>query len=322
MRSPGQGTPPTSVEDLLGAELAARIERLDVASRQVFPGRLPGERRSKKRGRSVEFADYRTYTPGDDLRHIDWNVFARLDRLFIKLFEEEEDLSLHLVIDASASMDAGSPSKLLFCMRVAMALGYLGLVRRNRVSAAAFGLPGPMRRFQESRGRRAIQRLGSFLVELGESRRRAGPGEAPAQDFADSLRRAAQLPAGGGAIVLLSDFLAPEGYEEGLRALVARRGFDVYCAQVLSPGELDPDQEASGGRLTGDLRLIDAETGAAREVTITPTLVKRYKANLERHCAALERFCLARQMVYLRTASDADVETLLLEHFRLRGLLR
>ncbi|MFG0274753.1 MAG: DUF58 domain-containing protein [Phycisphaerales bacterium] len=322
MLSPGAGRRPTSVEDLVGADLMARLDRLDVASRQVFPGRLPGERRSKKRGRSVEFADYRTYTAGDDLRHIDWNVFARLDRLFIKLFQEEEDLSLHLVVDASASMDAGHPSKLLFALRVAMALGYLGLVRRNRVSASVFGLPGPMRAFQSSRGRTSVQRLGAFLLEVGEARHGAGVGDAPREDFTEAMKRAAQQPAGGGAIVLLSDFLAPEGYEDGLRALSARRGFDIYCAQVLSPGEIDPDAEGGATRLSGDLRLIDAETGSAREVTITPSLVKRYKANLESFCAGLEQFCLARSMQYLRTPSDADVESLLLDHFRRRGLLK
>jgi len=320
MLSPGAGKRPTTVEDLVGPDLAARLDRLDVSSRQVYPGRLPGERRSKKRGRSVEFADYRTYTAGDDLRHIDWNVYARLDRLFIKLFMEEEDLSLHLVIDASASMDAGDPSKLLYALRVAMALGYLGLVRRNRVSASAFGLPGRMRRMPEMRGRRSVQRLGQFLLEIAGDRHDAGVGEPARDPFGEALKRAAQAPTGGGAIVLLSDFLAPEGYEEGLRALAARRGFDIYCTHVLSPEEVDPD--GAGARLTGDLRLIDSETGAAREVTITPTLIKRYKANFERFCAELEHFCLAREMVYLRTASDEDVETLLLEHFRRRGLLK
>ncbi|MFG0305272.1 MAG: DUF58 domain-containing protein, partial [Phycisphaerales bacterium JB040] len=201
-----------TLEDLLDSRLMAQIGRLDVSSRKIFAGKLKGERRSKKRGESVEFADHRPYTIGDDLRHIDWNVFARLDRLFIKLFQEEEDLSLHLVIDASASMDAGQPSKLLFTLRVAMALGYLGLVRRNRVSASVFGLPGAVRAFQSSRGRSSVQRLAQFLLEVAEARHAAGVGEAPRETFGEALRRAAQQPAGGGAIVLLSDFLAPEGY--------------------------------------------------------------------------------------------------------------
>ena len=129
---------PRTRDELISPELSSRLDRLDVRSRKVFQGALPGERRSKRRGRSVEFDDYRTYVAGDDLRHIDWNVYARLDRLFIKLFREEEDLALHILIDCSASMDAGNPSKLIFAHRLAMALGYLGLASQNRVSVMSF----------------------------------------------------------------------------------------------------------------------------------------------------------------------------------------
>ena len=130
-------TRPASIDELLDAQLINRISRVDLASRKVFAGKLKGERRSKKRGESVEFADHRPYVVGDDLRHIDWNIYARLDRLFMKLFLEEEDLSLHLVLDASGSSDCGDPGKFLFMQRAAMALGYIGLVNYNRVAATA-----------------------------------------------------------------------------------------------------------------------------------------------------------------------------------------
>ena len=133
---------PERVDDLIGNELMARIGQLDLVSRKIFSGKIQGERRSKRRGQSVEFADFRQYVHGDDLRFIDWNIFGRLDRLFLKIFLEEEDLSLVVAVDASASMDWGDPSKFVFAQRLAMALGYIGLVNHNRVTLAAFGGQG------------------------------------------------------------------------------------------------------------------------------------------------------------------------------------
>ncbi|MBC7770933.1 MAG: DUF58 domain-containing protein, partial [Pyrinomonadaceae bacterium] len=126
------------MDELISSELSARLDRIDIISRKIFAGKLQGERRSKRRGQSVEFEDYRNYVPGDDLRHVDWNIFARLERFFIKIFQEEEDLSVHIVLDASASMDAGSPSKLVLGMRLAMALGYIALVNNDRLSLSIF----------------------------------------------------------------------------------------------------------------------------------------------------------------------------------------
>jgi uncharacterized protein (DUF58 family) len=309
------------MEELIGPELLARLDRLDLGTRRTFAGKLPGERRSKRRGRSVEFADYRTYAPGDDLRHIDWNVFARLDRLFIKLFLEEEDLSVHVALDVSQSMNAGAPSKALFTLRLAMALAYIGLVGRNRVSVSAFGR-GPLRMLPEMRGRTNAQRIGRFLLECAPDPAREPEGGA--ESFAQSMRRIAQAPSGAGVLVLLSDFLLPEGYDEGLRMVAGRRSFDATCIQVLSPGEMDPAQEKRDAllSLTGDLRLIDVETGLGREVTVTAPLLKRYRENLERFTTGLEQFCLSRNMQYALVTSDASIETLLLDHFRKRGLLR
>ena len=127
-------TRPKSIEDLLDARLIAQIERLDVTSRRSFSGKLLGERRSKKRGQSIEFADHRPYVSGDDLRRIDWNIYGRLDKLFMKIFLEEEDLGLHVVIDSSASADTGEPNKFIYMQRAAAALGYIGLVNLNRVA--------------------------------------------------------------------------------------------------------------------------------------------------------------------------------------------
>ncbi len=306
----------------------AALDRLDLRSRKVFAGKLVGERRSKQRGRSVEFADYREYTPGDDLRFIDWNVFARLDRLFIKMFLEEQDLALHLAIDDSPSMEAGTPSKALFAQRLAMALAYLGLVNRNRVSISVFGA-APLRRLPEIRGRHNVQRAARFLMD--EVRPTEAHSGGP-PSFNDALRTIALTRRGKGVMIVLSDFLVREGYEPGLNALGAGLGreagagesFDTWCVQVLSPGEVDPALEGSGAEVgvVGDVRLTDIESGDSREVTVTAALLRKYKSNLERYLADLSSFCASRGMSHLLVRSDTDVEDVVLNTLRRRGLLR
>lgn len=307
---------PRSIEDLLDSGLIARISALDYTSRKIFAGKLKGERRSKKRGESVEFADHRPYTVGDDLRHIDWNIYGRLDRLFLKLFLEEEDLALHLVIDCSASADCGEPSKFLFCQRLAMAMGYIGLVNFNRVTATAIGgvgasvaegePPPPVvtRAIRDLRGRRRTQDLARFICSLEPG------GAAP---FTEACKRIALSRRGKGVMVILSDFFIKEGYEAGLRLLIGR-GYDVIALQVLSPQEVDPP-------IVGDLRLRDVEDADHAEVTISAPLLKRYKANLAAYCDVLRTFCARREITHITVKSDVAVEALLLEYLRQRGIV-
>ncbi len=313
-------------EDLLSPELLGALDRLDVLSRKMFAGKLPGERRSKRRGQGVEFDDFRAYVAGDDLRHIDWNVFARSEKFFLKLFREEEDLSVHVVVDASASMGVGEPSKRLFAARLAMAIGYVGLVNHNRVLASVFGglwedFEGPVRTLAPMRGRRNAQRLAEFL---GASiRDRGARGEARGgPDFNDVCRRLAMSRAGKGVLVVVSDFLFREGYLPGLNYLagnVGGGGFDAYCIQVLTPDERDPGRE--GGELLGDLRLLDAESGQAAEVTVSSALVKRYRQRLASFVGGLEGACRAREIDHLLVTSDMSVEELVLGSLRRGGLV-
>ena len=317
-------TRPASLSDLVDSSTIARLARLDVASRKTFSGKLQGERRSKRRGESVEFADHRPYAVGDDLRHIDWNIVGRLDKLFMKVFLEDEDLSLHLVIDASASADCGDPSKFLFMQRAAAALGYLGLVNLNRLTLTAMGRPvfteagdaeehpRPARddpdataTLRNLRGRKRLADLERWLCSL-EPR-----GET---DFNAAARRIALSRSGSGVLIVLSDFFFKEGYEQGLRYLVGR-GFDVVCLQVLSPQEIEP-------ALTGDLRLRDVEDGDRTDVTISAPLLKRYKQNLAAYCDQLRLFCARRDVFHLVVPSDMPIETLLMDHLRRRGVLR
>ncbi|MCC6677205.1 MAG: DUF58 domain-containing protein [Phycisphaerales bacterium] len=327
---------PRTIDQLIAPGLAAKLDRLDLLSRKILSGRLPGERRSKRRGRSVEFDDFREYAAGDDPRHIDWNVYARLDRLFIKLFREEEDLALHLIVDVSPSMDAGLPSKLVFAARLAMALSYIGLVNHNRVSLSLFGgdPARPVQQLAPLRGRRSLQRVSSFLLDglllARERRGRAGAGpaqdgESPAAaDFDAQLRRAAQLSPGRGITVVLSDFLAPAGWKAGLNALAAISGSgaaDLYCVQVLSPGELDPRHE-SNRRFIGDLRLEDAEAPRHADITVSAATIARYRRVLEEHNTRLRADCLARGLAYFLVATDTPIDQLVVGSLRRGGMLR
>jgi uncharacterized protein (DUF58 family) len=326
--APADTPQPKTPEDLLGRELMARLDRLDVLSRKVFSGKLPGERRSRRRGSSVEFDDYRDYIPGDDLRRIDWNVFARMDRFFIKLFREEEDQSLVIAIDASASMDAGTPSKLVFAQRLAMALGYIGLVNHQRVVPVIIGAPGRpgLQQLAPIRGRRSTQRLAGFLLENPWPPRRDAPRSTSLGDRAApgtlnaALKSLALSRLGKGVLVLLSDFLVREDIAQGLNYLAGRHGFDTHCLQVLSPGELEPEKEAAGA-VVGDLRLLDAETGAFAEVTVSGTLLKQYKDRVARHIESIRAACAARGMNHAMLRSDTDLDQLLLTYLRRRGLL-
>jgi len=312
---------PGSLGELLGPDLMATIDRLDLHSRKMFPGRLPGERRSKKRGQSVEFEDFRPYTPGLDIRHIDWKVYARLDRLFVKIFLEEEDLALHLIVDASASMEAGRPSKILFAMRLAAALGYVGLTQNNRVAMSVFG-GERLHRLPPMRGRANLPRFVDFL--LGATQPHPNP-PAPGASFGEALKAISSARQGKGVMVLLSDFLIPEGYEEGLKYLAGARGFDSYCLQALSPGEIDPSKEgdeALGGSVAGDLRLTDVETGRAAEVTVTSALLRQYRRTLEQYCENLAAFCAKRQIAHLLLRSDAPIERVVVNELRRMGMLQ
>lgn len=310
---------PASREELLTPELAARLDRLDLSSRKVFSGALPGERRSKRRGSSVEFDDHRPYSPGDDTRHLDWSVLARMDRLFIKLFREEQDLSVTILLDASPSMDAGVPSKLVFSHRLAMALAYCALVSQSRVTIASFGTAAGYSTLPPARGRRWIQSVSDFLI----NNMRHDPPEpgAAGGTFADALRRAARERVGSGVFVLLSDCLIREGYRPGLSVLgdTGRGGFDTTVVQILSPGELDPAAERD--RLSGDLRLTDCETGAAAEVTVSAELIERYRRRTRAYCDELAGFCRSRGMRHTQILSSTPVEEVVLRSLRRVGVI-
>lgn len=328
----GSTARPESIGDLLGPELMGKLDRVDVLSRKVFAGKLPGERRSKRRGQSVEFDDFRSYVPGDDLRHVDWNLLARLDKLYVKLFREEEDLSLVVLLDRSASMDAGQPNKLVFASRLAMALGYVGLVNNNRVSLAAFGADesGPaLHQLTPTRGRTGVSRLAAFLLGGFTRGEHAGSGARtqrlrPTGGGGAGLLQAAtsalvRTNLGKGVLVVLSDFLGEDDLARTLNNVGGgRSGFDSYCLQIVAPTELEPDKEAD---LVGDLRLTDVESGRAAEVTISAPLIRNYKKRFGAFTEDLNKQCAARDIAHSLIRTDADIDDLLLNSLRRRGLL-
>jgi len=291
-------------EMLLDSGFMSRLDQLDLMSRKILNGKMKGERRSKRRGQSVEFADFRNYVPGDDLRFIDWNIYARLDKLFIKLFQEEEDLALHVIIDTSNSMNYGSPDKFKYAKRVAAALSYIGLVNYNRVSVVAMS-GSVVAETGGMRGRRSVSRMVKFIDELRPS---------GTSDFAQSCRKFALTSRAKGVCVLISDFFDKSGFENGLR-FVATGKFDLFAVQLLSPQEIDPTQ------LVGDLKLKDLEDGDMAEVSITQPLIKRYKSNLNAYCMSLKDYVTRRGGVYLMSSTAVPFDTLVLNYLRERGLL-
>src|SRR5262245_32316351 len=296
--------PDTQPQPLLDPQFLARLEQLELVSRKIFLGRVKGERRSKRRGHSVEFMDFRNYVVGDDLRFLDWNLFARLDRLFLRLFLEEEDLHFYLLIDNSLSMDFGTPTKLHYAKQVAAALAFVGLVNMDRVVIEAFN-DRLTRSLPAARGRRSLWRVLDFLQKIEP---------AGSSDLRKALRTFSLKSSGKGVVVLLGDLMDKGGYEDALRYLLARR-MDIYVLHILAQEEIEPE-------LIGDLKLIDAEDADEAEITVNAPLIKRYKDNLAAYRSGLHEFCTRRGINYLFTSNQVPFDRLVFTYLRQRGLLK
>lgn len=302
--SPAVAPPPGADGPLLAPDFLRRLEALELVSRKVRAGRMKGDRLSKRKGRGSEFADFRPYTIGDDLRFLDWNLLGRLDKLFLRIFLEEEDLSVHLLIDNSASMDSGQPAKLRYAKQVAAALGFVGLINLDRVTVETIG-GERTGRSPIFRGRPSFPRLLRAVDNI-----KAGGGG----DLNRTLRSFSLRATGRGVAIILSDFLDKDGFEDGLRFLAARN-LDVYAIHILSSEEIDPPY-------TGDLKFTDVEDADEAEVTISAPLLERYKATLAAFRGAVNSFCTRRGMSYLFTSNQVPFEKLVLGYLRNRGLLQ
>ena len=288
---------------LLSPELLRRLEQFQLLAARRAKSSAKGERRSKARGQSVEFADYRNYVAGDDLRYLDWNLYGRLDRLFLKLYEEERELPVRIFLDASESMTFGDPRKFDFARQVAAAIGYVALCGFDRVTIVAFP-----ENAAESTARGALRQVRGRKSSLTYFQNLSALTAGGTANLNESLRRGALEARQAGVAVVLSDFLDPAGYESGLTALVGR-GFQVNAVQILSPDELSP-------ATFGDLRLVDAETGAMQEVTFGKFRLHAYQQTVQNFCQRLKEFCSSRGVNFFSVSSATSIEQLLLKQLR------
>jgi uncharacterized protein (DUF58 family) len=312
-----------------------KLDQLSLVARHVRAGQAAGERRSTKRGSSVEFADYRDYVQGDDLRRVDWNIYARLERPFVKLFEEEEDLAVHILLDGSGSMDWGSESanqrigetnKWLYARRLAASLGYVALTSGDRLTVTNLQSPISNLHFGPVRGRGHALRLFQWLENLGAE---------GVTDLNAALRAYALSGGRPGLVVLISDLFsptyskgseaaptryskgseaAPAGYIEGVTAL-ASRGHEVALIHTLSPDEVEPP-------LGGDLRLLDVETGDPQEVTIDGGTRALYRRRLAAWRDEIRAACRTRTAHYLPVETDTPFDRVVLYDLRRCGVVR
>jgi uncharacterized protein (DUF58 family) len=292
-----------------------KLEQLRLIAHRVRAGVMKGERRSTKRGTSIEFADYRDYTRGDDLRRLDWNIYGRLERPFIKLLMEEEDLTVHLLIDASASMDWPPPDpfaptaadlhKFTYARRLAGALGHIGLASGDRVTLALLSGERTAARWGPSRARgRSLEMLG-WLEDVSTG---------GTTDLNAALRDYALRGGRPGLALLLTDLFSPSGYAEGLTALQGR-GYEIGIIHLLSPDEVEP-------QLAGDLRLVDTETGAGQDVSIDGAMRDLYARRLRQWRDEIAAYCLGRDVHYVAVETGTPWENVILYALRRAGVVR
>ncbi len=293
------------MSDLLQPKLLRKLEQIQLLTARRAKSSLRGERRSRARGLSVEFADHRSYVVGDDLRYLDWNLLGRLDRLFLKLYEEDRELPIRIFLDASESMNFGTPTKFNLARQIAAAVGHVGLCGFDRVSVEVFpAVTDPLLSAQ----RRALRSIRGRQSSLAFFRNLEAIVPGGRADLNAVLSRGALESRQTGVAVVISDFLDVSGFEDGLNSLVAR-GFEVIALQILSAEERNPTQ-------FGDLRLVDSETGQGVDVTFGRYRLKAYQEGLERHVARIREFCSARGIRFLSLRNDADLGTLLLKDLR------
>ncbi len=284
-----------------------KLNQMELVATKVRAGVMKGERRSTKRGSSVEFADYRNYTPGDDLRRLDWNVYARLERPFIKLMEEEEDLAVHILLDGSRSMDwgEGDMNKFIYARRLAAALGAIALASGDRLTASLLYAQGSSPQFGPSRGQHALMRFLAFL----EGTKAAGDTR-----LNQEMRSYALSTHRPGLAFLISDLFALDGYLPGLNQLQGR-GYEVILLQVLSPDEIDPP-------LAGDLRLLDVESGHAQDVSLDGGMRSLYRKRLLAWQEEIQAVCRKRGIRYLPVTTSTTWDKIILFEMRRSGMVK
>jgi uncharacterized protein (DUF58 family) len=295
---------PLPREDLFDEEFQRKLESLAMVSRRVFAGRMRAERRTKKKGSGVEFADYRDYVAGDDFRSVDWNVFRRFGRLLVRLYEEEEDLSIYFIVDCSTSMGFGEGKKFDQARRLAAALAYVGLANLDRVTIVGVS-DEVVSRMPTTRGKGRIFKVFHFLRGLSPD---------GTTDLRDSLRTFVAQHKRRGLAVLISDLYDPAGFEGGINMLRYNK-FEPYVLHLV-------DERDSRPILKGDVRIYDCETGEEREITVTKKLLEKMEGAWGDYKSEIENFCIKHQVPYFAADVDVPFDELVLRVFRRGGFLR
>lgn len=282
---------------LFDDEFLKKLEYLNIISKR-FKGDKRARRRVRKRGAGLEFADYRSYVAGDDFRHLDWKAYLRLNRLILKLFEEEQDLPIYFFVDTSQSMNYGQPLKFDYARRVAAALCYVGLANLDRVNVVSFA-DSVRDELPPQRGKGRIFKIFRFLSHMAP---------VGATDAKQSFKTYCTQARRRGLAVVISDFLDRHGFHGGLDVLRHFR-HDIFVIHIASPEEIEPS-------LHGEVQIVDSESHASREVTVTPSLLAAYRVEFARYSEAIEAYCVKYQLGYVRTATDFPFEDLVLKVFR------
>jgi uncharacterized protein (DUF58 family) len=298
--------PAAAPEPLFEPSFVRALEALTLAGRRVPSGPAAGQWRSRTSGSSVEFSDYRTYAPGDEFRRIDWNAYARLERLFVRLYRAEEDLALSIVLDMSASMSWGRPSKGRLAAQLAGALACIALQSGDRVDLATCRDAAIDERLSGLRGEPATWTAWRMLERLTC---------AGTTNLNSSLDVFARYLRSAGMTVVVSDLFSPDGYQHGIDALLGARQ-DVLLIHVLSPDEIRPPAD-----LVGEWRLVDTEPASPVEATITPSVLRTYRRLFEAFTNEVTDFCRRRGITYLQVRSDTKISELVLRTFRRMGVV-
>jgi uncharacterized protein (DUF58 family) len=298
------GRPKALAEDLFDDEFQRKLETLAIVSRRVFAGNMRAERRTKRKGSGVEFADHRNYAPGDDFRYVDWNVYQRFGKLLVRLYEEEEDLSIYFIVDCSSSMAFGDAKKFDQARRLCAALAYVGLANLDRVTIVGVS-DEVVARMPTTRGKGRIFKVFDFLRGLKPD---------GTTELRDTLKTFVAQHKRRGLAVLISDLYDPAGFEGGINMLRFNK-FEPYVLHIVDPREAKLV-------LKGDVRIYDCETGDEREVTVTPKLLERMQQAWGEYRDQVERFCTTRQVPYFAADVDTPFDELVLRVFRRGGFLR
>ena len=275
------------------------LEGMRLMPRKVTGGKIRGDRLTRKKGVSIEFADFRDYVDGDDVRHLDWNVLARMQTPVIRTYQDEEDIAVYLLLDCSPSMEFGDPPKLQFGKKLAAALSYLTLSGGDALHLIAACAPPSHTR--ASRGRSSFFKADSWLAAQSASASRS---------LSESLYAFVSGKFRSGLVYVLSDGLDPKIIESV--AQLSGRGHEVSFVQILAREEIDPDIE-------GDLRLIDCEDETSVDITATSQALKEYRRNLEEHCAKLAEACVRYGGRYARMTSDGALDSFVKDTLRREG---